>query len=66
MRAVQGLLQTPAHLEPDPEGGILRVRLLYQSTAVADGRLDPLLATLNFSRTAYLGTDLRLVYEFTS
>ena len=63
---VQGLLKTPAHLEPDPEVRVLRVRLLHQSTAAADRRLEPLLDALNASRTVYPGTDLRLVYEFTA
>ena len=62
---VQVLLTTPAHREPDPEGGVLRVRLRHQSTA-ADRRLEPLLDALNASCTGYLGTDLPLVYEFTA
>ena len=63
---VQSLLKTPAHLEPDPEAGVLRVRLPHQSTAAADRRLEPLLDALNASRTVYPGTDVRLVYEFTA
>ncbi len=59
---VQGLLKTPAHLEPDPEAGVLRVRLLHQSTA-ADRRLEPLLDALNASRTVHPGTDLRLANQ---
>ncbi len=62
---VQVLLTTPAHREPDPEAGVLRVRLRHQSTA-ADRRLEPLLDALNASCTGYLRTDLPLGYELTA
>ena len=61
--ALQALFRTPAHLEPDPGRGVLRVRILRQSSAAADRRLEPLLEELNASRTVYPGTDLRLLYE---
>ena len=61
---MQGTLKTPAHLDPDLKPAVLRVRLLHQS-ATADRRLEPLDAP-NASRTRYPGTELRLVYEFTT
>ena len=61
--ALQALFRTPAHSEPDPGQGVLRVRILRQASAAADRRLEPLLEELNASRTVYPGTDLRLVYE---
>lgn len=61
--ALQALFRTPAHLDPDPAAGVLRVRILRQASAAADRGLEPLLEELNASRTVYPGTDLRLVYE---
>ena len=55
---VRGLLQTPAHREPNPEAGVLRVRLLHQSAA--DRRQEPLLDALNASRTWQCGSRTRL------
>ncbi len=61
--ALQALFRTPAHSEPDPGQGALRVRILRQASAAADHRLEPLLEELNASRSVYPGTALRLVYE---
>lgn len=63
---LKALFQSDASLLPDPATGTLTVRLLHQASRAQDAALAPLLAELNRTRTAFPGTQLRLVYEFTS
>lgn len=51
---------------PDRKAGVLRVRLLRQSLRLPDEAVELLLGALNAGRTVYPGTDLRLVYEFST
>ena len=49
----ESLFGSEASSVPDPEVGILRVRLLWQSLRSLDESIEPLLAALNAARTGY-------------
>ena len=48
---------------PDPSAGTLTVRLPHQACRGHDLALARLLEELNRTRTPYLGTNLRMIYE---
>jgi hypothetical protein len=60
---LQDLYVTEADILPEPEQGILRVRVHNTSRPAANRALDKLLDQLNETESTYPGTDLRLVYE---
>ena len=62
-RPLRALFQADADLLPDPRRGLLRVRLLGLASPAADAALRGLLDELNQTRTAFPGTNLRMVYE---
>ncbi len=49
--------------EPEPEHGILRVRILGPASTAGDAALAGLLEELTQTTTVYPGTELRMVYE---
>ena len=55
------VFQLPAHLSPDPEAGILRVRLHGMANERSNRALRGLCVILNAYQTCYPGTGLRLV-----
>ena len=60
---LKALFQSDADILPEPEQGILRVRILGTASNASDAALAGLLAQLNQTRTCFPGTSLRLVYE---
>ena len=48
---------------PEPEKGILRVRILGMPSKAMDKAVVPLLEALNRTETKFPDTNLRLVYE---
>ena len=65
-RPLAELFQADADIIPEPENGILRVRILGTASDAGDagdaaiaGQLDE----LNRTRTAFPGTGLRMVYQ---
>ena len=55
------VFQLPAHLSPDPEAGILRVRLHGMANERSNRALRGLCDILNAYQACYPGTGLRLV-----
>ena len=62
-RPLAELFQSDADITPDPENGVLRVRILGTASDAADAAIAGLLDELNRTRTVFPGTDLRMVYE---
>ncbi len=62
-RLLQDLYVTEADILPEPEEGILRVRVHNTSRPAANRALAQLMEQLNETEFTYPGTDLRLVYE---
>ncbi len=62
-RHLRALLQADADILPDPERGILRVRILGTACNASDDAIAGLLQELNDTRTLFPGTELRMVYE---
>ena len=58
-----GLFKSAADIIPEPENGILRVRILGTASDAADASLERLLDELNQTKTVYPETRLRMVYE---
>ena len=65
-RPLAELFRSDADIIPDPENGILRVRILGTASDAADAAIAGLLDELNRTRTAFPGTALRMVYELPS
>ncbi len=62
-RPLAELFQSDADLIPDPEHGVLRVRILGTACNARDADLAGLLDELNRTRTIFPGTNLRMIYE---
>ena len=62
-RHLRALLSSEADIIPEPDNGILRVRILGTASEACDKALDSLIEELNQTRTIYPGTKLRMVYE---
>ena len=62
-RTLSALFQSDADIIPDPEAGILRVRILGSASNAGDAAISGLLDELNQTRTIFPGTGLRMVYE---
>ncbi len=62
-RPLAELFQSDADIIPDPESGILRVRILGTASDAADATIAGLLEELNQTRTVFPGTGFRMVYE---
>ena len=62
-RPLAELFQSDADIIPDPENGILRVRILGTASNAGDAAIAGLLEELNQTRTIFPGTSLRMVYE---
>ena len=62
-RHLRALLQADADIIPEPENGILRVRILGTASDAGDNAIAALLEELNQTRTVFPGTSLRMVYE---
>ena len=60
---LKALFHADADILPEPEQGILRVRILGTASDASDAALAGLFAQLNQPRTCFPGTSLRLVYE---
>ena len=62
-RPLTELFQSDADIVPEPENGILRVRILGTASNAGDAAIAGLLEELNQTRTIFPGTGLRMVYE---
>ena len=62
-RHLRALLQADADIIPDPDNGILRIRILGTASNASDNAIAELLDELNQTRTAFPNTKLRMVYE---
>ena len=62
-RHLRALLQAAADIIPEPDNGILRVRILGTASDAGDNVIAALLDELNQTRTVFPGTRLRMVYE---
>ena len=62
-RLLQDLFVTSADILPDPENGILRIRVHSASRPSANRSLSALFEKLNETETLYPGTQLKLIYE---
>ena len=62
-RPLAKLFQADADIIPEPENGILRVRIFGTARDAGDAAIVELLDELNRTRTAFPGTGLRMVYE---
>lgn len=62
-RPLAELFQADADIIPEPENGILRVRILGTASDAGDAAIAGLLDELNRTRTAFPGTGLRMIYE---
>ena len=63
---LRGIYKTEADLVPDPQAGIVRVRLHHQTNRAADVAVVHLCKTLTDTETIFPGTKLRIVYELIS
>ncbi len=57
------LFRSEAGIVPDPENGILRVRILGTASNAGDAAIARLLDGLNRTGTVFPGTGLRMVHE---
>ncbi len=62
-RTLAELFQSDADIVPDPENGILRVRILGTASDAGDAAVAGLLEELNQTCTIFPGTGLRMVCE---
>ena len=62
-RPLRALFQSDADIIPEPDAGILRVRILGTASKAGDAAFTGLLEELNRTRTIFPGTKLRMVYE---
>ncbi len=62
-RPLAELFHSAADIIPEPERGILRVRILGTASTAGDAALAGLLEELTQTTTVYPGTELRMVYE---
>ena len=62
-RLLQDLFVTEADILPDPEAGLLRIRIHNASRPAANRALLRLLDQLNAADVEYPGTEMRLYYE---
>ena len=62
-RPLAELFRSEADIVPDPEAGILRVRILGTASNAGDAAIAGLLDELNRTGTVFPGTGLRMVYE---
>ena len=60
---LRALLQADADIIPEPDNGILRVRILGTASDAADNAIAALLEELNNTQTIFPGTSLRMLYE---
>ena len=60
---LKALFEADADIMPEPEKGILRVRILGMPSKAMDKAVVPLLEALNRTETKFPDTELRLVYE---
>lgn len=65
-RLLRALYTTEADLLPDPDAGILTVRLHRGANAVTDQAIAKLCAELNATETVFPRTNLRLVLQLGS
>ena len=65
-RPLAELFQSDADIIPEPENGVLRVRILGTASDAGDAAVAGLLDELSRTRTVFPGTRLRLVYELPS
>ena len=65
-RPLAELFQADADIIPEPDNGILRVRILGTASDAGDAAIAGLLDELNQTRTVFPGTGLRMVYELPS
>ena len=62
-RHLRALLQAAADIIPEPDNGILRIRILGTASDAGDNAIAALLQELNQTNTIFPGTNLRMVYE---
>ena len=62
-RPLAELFRSEADIVPEPENGVLRVRILGTASNAGDAAVAGLLDELNRTGTVFPGTGLRLVYE---
>ncbi len=62
-RLLAELFQSEADIVPEPENGILRVRIIGTASNSGDAAIAGLLEELTRTRTVFPGTGLRMVYE---
>lgn len=62
-RPLAELFRSDADIIPDPDRGVLRVRILGTASNSGDAAIAGLLEELNRTNTAFPGTNLRMVYE---
>ena len=62
-RSLGALFRADADIIPEPDAGILRVRILGTASDAGDDAIRGLLDELNQTRTIFPGTGLRMVYE---
>ncbi len=62
-RSLSALFHSDADIIPEPDDGILRVRILGTASDAGDDAIRGLLDELNQTRTSFPGTGLRMVYE---
>ncbi|NOY69901.1 MAG: hypothetical protein GXP53_10535 [Deltaproteobacteria bacterium] len=62
-RLLQDLFVTEADILPEPEAGLLRIRIHNASRPAANRALLRLLEHLNAAEVEYPGTEMRLYYE---
>ena len=65
-RLLRALYTTEADLLPDPDVGIVTVRLHHGANAVTDQAIETLCAELNATETVFPRTNLRLVLQLGS
>ena len=65
-RPLAELFQSDADIIPEPENGVLRVRILGTASDAGDAAVAGLLDELSQTRTVFPGTNLRMVYELPS
>ncbi len=62
-RPLAELFRSDADIIPEPDSGVLRVRVLGTASNAGDAALRGLLDELTQTRTLFPGTGLRMVYE---
>ena len=62
-RLLAEFLQSEADIVPEPDSGILRVRVIGTSSISGDAVIAMFLEELIRTRTVFPGNDLRMVYE---